>query len=249
MAICKTGGKYMKFDPILPKGYQVVKCLTSDGYQWINTGITPLPYINFEGSFSVNNFEASDVNIKYQNTFIPLIGTYDEINEVNYPLTTIMFKTSVPEEGSWYITSYGYPRNKTIGYKFTDTLLFNKLYNYHIIFDQENKRVSLFGGDSSKVEYGNFITKDMSPADINPNVNNTFHFFKNADNKMTTSGMMSASTFNASIGRVRMLNRDNSKIADFVPCLDVDGRPCFFDLVSQKPFYNEGAGEFTWEEL
>ena len=35
-------------------------------------------------------------------------------------------------------------------------------------------------------------------------------------------------------------------IQDFVPCLDTEGVPCMFDLVSQKPFYNVGTGSFTW---
>ena len=35
-------------------------------------------------------------------------------------------------------------------------------------------------------------------------------------------------------------------IQDFVPCLDAEGVPCMYDLVSQKPFYNQGTGSFTW---
>lgn len=35
-------------------------------------------------------------------------------------------------------------------------------------------------------------------------------------------------------------------IQDFVPCLDTEGVPCMFDFVSQKPFYNQGTGSFTW---
>ena len=35
-------------------------------------------------------------------------------------------------------------------------------------------------------------------------------------------------------------------VRDFLPCLDADGKPCFYDLVSQKPFYNAGTGSFTW---
>ena len=31
-----------------------------------------------------------------------------------------------------------------------------------------------------------------------------------------------------------------------VPCLDTEGVPCMYDLVSQKPFYNAGIGSFTW---
>ena len=35
-------------------------------------------------------------------------------------------------------------------------------------------------------------------------------------------------------------------IQDFQPCLDTEGAPCMFDLVSQKPFYNVGTGSFAW---
>lgn len=35
-------------------------------------------------------------------------------------------------------------------------------------------------------------------------------------------------------------------IQDFVPCLDTEGVPCMFDLVSRKSFYNKGNGSFTW---
>ena len=35
-------------------------------------------------------------------------------------------------------------------------------------------------------------------------------------------------------------------IQDFAPCLDTNGKPCMYDLVSQKPFYNAGTGSFTW---
>ena len=35
-------------------------------------------------------------------------------------------------------------------------------------------------------------------------------------------------------------------IQDFQPCLNTNGVPCMFDLVSQKPFYNVGTGSFTW---
>lgn len=31
-----------------------------------------------------------------------------------------------------------------------------------------------------------------------------------------------------------------------VPCLDQTGAPCMFDLVSRKPLYNQGTGDFTY---
>lgn len=33
-------------------------------------------------------------------------------------------------------------------------------------------------------------------------------------------------------------------VLDFVPALDTTGRPCMFDLVTRKPFYNSGTGQF-----
>ena len=29
-------------------------------------------------------------------------------------------------------------------------------------------------------------------------------------------------------------------------CLDKNGKPCMFDTVSKKPFYNQGTGEFLY---
>lgn len=33
-------------------------------------------------------------------------------------------------------------------------------------------------------------------------------------------------------------------ICHFIPCLNDDNEPCMYDLVSQKPFYNQGSGTF-----
>lgn len=33
-------------------------------------------------------------------------------------------------------------------------------------------------------------------------------------------------------------------ILNFIPCLDENNIPCMYDLVSQKPFYNQGSGRF-----
>lgn len=31
-----------------------------------------------------------------------------------------------------------------------------------------------------------------------------------------------------------------------VPCLDANGVPCLYDLISKTAFYNQGTGSFTW---
>lgn len=36
------------------------------------------------------------------------------------------------------------------------------------------------------------------------------------------------------------------KIHDFKPCLDADGVPCLYDLISKTAFYNQGTGSFIW---
>ena len=43
----------------------------------------------------------------------------------------------------------------------------------------------------------------------------------------------------------KIYHQDNL-VRDFQPCLDTDGVPCMFDLVSRKSFYNKGNGSFTW---
>lgn len=53
----------------------------------------------------------------------------------------------------------------------------------------------------------------------------------------------------AFIGKIyyaKITNSQGEMMLNCIPCLDVDGVPCMFDLVSQKPFYNIGTGSFTW---
>lgn len=36
-------------------------------------------------------------------------------------------------------------------------------------------------------------------------------------------------------------------VQHLIPALDPTGRPCMFDLVQRKPYYNQGTGEFLYE--
>ena len=38
-------------------------------------------------------------------------------------------------------------------------------------------------------------------------------------------------------------------VRNFIPVLDLSGRPAMYDEVSGQFFYNQGTGEFTWGEL
>lgn len=42
------------------------------------------------------------------------------------------------------------------------------------------------------------------------------------------------------------ISQEKSIAMSFVPCLDPEGAPCMFDLVSESPFYNDGTGDFVY---
>lgn len=55
---------------------------------------------------------------------------------------------------------------------------------------------------------------------------------------------------NLGIGKIRSLKIRNAKyetIYNFVPSIDQSGKPCMYDTVSKKTFYNQGSGEFGYE--
>lgn len=35
-------------------------------------------------------------------------------------------------------------------------------------------------------------------------------------------------------------------VIDLIPCLDVDGVPCMYDLIRRRTLYNQGTGDFLW---
>lgn len=53
----------------------------------------------------------------------------------------------------------------------------------------------------------------------------------------------------AFIGKIyyaKITNSQGDMTLNCIPCLDANGVPCMFDLVSRKSFYNVGSGSFTW---
>ena len=45
---------------------------------------------------------------------------------------------------------------------------------------------------------------------------------------------------------MRLYSYTNGDAQKLVPCLDSDGVPCMYDLISKTTFYNQGSGSFTW---
>ena len=53
--------------------------------------------------------------------------------------------------------------------------------------------------------------------------------------------------FCLTIGRIynATISQGNAIESNYVPALDPTGAPCMFDLVTRKPFYNAGTGDFV----
>ena len=45
---------------------------------------------------------------------------------------------------------------------------------------------------------------------------------------------------------MRLYGYTDGNAQKLVPCLDAEGAPCMYDLVSKTTFYNQGTGSFTW---
>ena len=56
-----------------------------------------------------------------------------------------------------------------------------------------------------------------------------------------------------SLARCKIFNfivyENESLIQNFIPCLDTNNTPCFYDTVSQQTFYNQGTGTFGYETM
>ena len=45
---------------------------------------------------------------------------------------------------------------------------------------------------------------------------------------------------------MRLYSYTDRNAQKLVPCLDTDGVPCLYDIISKTAFYNQGSGSFTW---
>ena len=45
---------------------------------------------------------------------------------------------------------------------------------------------------------------------------------------------------------MRLYSYTDGSAQQLVPCLDTNGIPCLYDLISKTAFYNQGSGSFTW---
>ena len=93
------------------------------------------------------------------------------------------------------------------------------LTNQNVIFDDEIK---------TNTDYNSIPNKDI-----------TLKIFK--------SNHYSTSSFSKRVYYLKMYNFDSVLVRDYIPVIDSSERPCLFDKVEKKCYYNQGTGEFLLE--
>lgn len=72
-----------------------------------------------------------------------------------------------------------------------------------------------------------------------------------SDNRKSADSHLCLFRANTVFGSIHMasfsMSRNGITLLQFVPALDQSGVPCMYDMVSKKPFYNQGTGEFLYE--
>ena len=92
-----------------------------------------------------------------------------------------------------------------------------------------------------RVVVGETITEISKKAPTYTPVNFPVYLF-------TTNRNQTAHTA-AFIGKIyyaKITNSQGETTLNCIPCLDADGVPCLYDLISKKALYNIGTGSFTW---
>lgn len=80
-------------------------------------------------------------------------------------------------------------------------------------------------------------------------VDNEYKFSSSDFTSTVSMTLFKAKPFNMGfIGRIYYCKHYNNNgiIQHLIPCLDFDGIPCMYDLISKTTFYNQGSGSFTW---
>ena len=113
--------------------------------------------------------------------------------------------------------------------------------NYKIINNQiytlkiRNGNVELINNNSNTISNYSYIVKDFIS-------NSNIYLFGICRNKSLVR------LDDVRIYRCKMYI-DDLLVRDFIPCLDNNNRPCMYDTVSKKAYYNQGTGEFLYGEV
>lgn len=118
--------------------------------------------------------------------------------------------------------------------------LFLDISRKEIYFEQQNPRRYVYLRPVVAVD----DTLEISVSAFKVCVNgNEYKTFEDSDLSCLPSFRNNATTHQLHLYSLKQTSNEKLQI-DLVPCLDNTGTPCMFDLVTRKPFYNSGTGEF-----
>ena len=202
----------------LPYGYTRLNYLQSSGKQYIE--IDEPFYLNADGPCCGAKLK---IHLHTRDLFNPLWG----VQPFNSP---VVGNTSMYiGRGSDYRFGVLIYAKTSVQYDELNTIWEGE-YNY---LNSNLMRVTLADGQSKQ---GDYMLKTWKASAESP--------------KQLLFGMYDSSTGDIfkGVGRIYEAQFTNgTKITrDFIPCLDFNGRPCMFDRISNKTFYNQGTGEFLY---
>ncbi len=160
---------------------------------------------------------------------------------------------SVPHGEPSLLGSYGYINSKAV--RFWVSMLSND--------DQNGDRRMAIGWNTAD-SIGEVVNEgDIVESSLNYKNSRKYTTLKNgvAYEKMLSGALQQSDSplmffaqkrgetiFCLTVGRIynATISQGNVIESNYVPALDPTGRPCMFDTVSRKPFYNAGTGEFLY---
>lgn len=202
---------------LLPNGFKRIEYLQSDRYQYIK----------------IDLFDDGDKQLNNKGVWI----TWQPTTRYKYQNIFTCFNS----DGSVFMTPHWNGDSNAILCGFVNRT--NGAYrknNYSLEFDKRY---------DSKLNYlndGKAFINDTLIADINKNLTYTsdkfiVHLF--GCNEDGNHSVVNSSY--CKINRARITSGETIT-HDLIACLDADGRPCMYDLITNKPFYNDGIGEFSY---
>lgn len=139
--------------------------------------------------------------------------------------------------GNYYCQLFAHTKFDKVGLQWAN--VGDDIYrNLYINKDNIRHKINI-DGLNEKIVYDNIVYV-LNKCIINTTPNNRNFYLFALNNNNIADRLISARIY-----EVKIQNGDEL-YKNFVPALDTANKPCFYDAVSKKPFYNQGTGEFLY---
>lgn len=208
----------------LPAGYKRVEYLLYTKTQYVDTGIAAAFNIGAQAIYSrMQAWYQSEFNNDSHNTHILSSGKQGQSTDNH------SFVLPMPRyDGTCFNASFG-----AWGLRDVVVPQLNTAYNVALNF-KNSQQAQIDGNIVGEFDCSSLNNPCENSLKIGAFVTNT-----------SWGNPYPAYNLNGKIWEAK-ISKGSDIIRDFIPCLDQSGAPCFYDLVTQKPFYNSGTGDFVY---